>query len=109
VDDKIRTCNFGIRTEIKRTIVVFGWVGTVGPHILPDFPGEIEVVDHVWRNCTVVQFIGGGVVPSLARVDKTIDVGRVDLDIAATVVVSHVARGGGGVGRATIPLWILGI
>ena len=88
-EDKVHTCNIGVRTEIKRTIVVSGRVGTVGRNILPDFPGEIEVGDHVLRDRTVVQFEGLGVEPIVVvRESEALDVGRVDLDVT---VVSHVA------------------
>lgn len=44
---EIRTCDFGVWTEIKRTVVVFGRAGTVGSNVLLDLTCEIEVVYHV--------------------------------------------------------------
>ena len=45
IGDEIHTCNFGVWTEIKGTIVVSGRVGAVGGNIPPDL-GEIEAIDH---------------------------------------------------------------
>ena len=47
MDGEIHTGDIGVRTEIKGTVVVPGWVGTVGRDVLPNFLGKIEVVDHV--------------------------------------------------------------
>ena len=95
-DDETHTCNIRVWTEVKGTIVILGWIGTVGRNILLDFQSEIEVVDHVLRDCTVAGLEGGGVGPIVdTRGPETFGVGRVgyDGDVAATV--SHVARGEG--------------
>ena len=47
MDGEVHTGDIGVRTEIKGTVVVFGRAGTVGRDVLPDFLGEIEVVDQV--------------------------------------------------------------
>ena len=47
MDGEVHTGDIGVRTEIKGTVVVPGWVGTVGRDVLPNFLGKIEVVDHV--------------------------------------------------------------
>ena len=47
MDGEVHTGDIGVRAEIKGTVVVFVWAGTVGRDVLPDFLGEIEVVDQV--------------------------------------------------------------
>lgn len=94
-DDKIHTCNIRVWTEVKGTIVILGWVGTVGRNILLNFHGEIEVVDHILRDCTAACLEGGGVGPIVdTRELETFDVGRVDYGVVAATV-SHIARGEG--------------
>ena len=46
---KVRTCDFGVRTEIEWTIVVSGGVCTVCGNILRDVQGEVEAVDRLLR------------------------------------------------------------
>ena len=98
--DKLHTSDIGIRTEIKGTVIVFGWAGTVGCNILPDFLGEIEVVDHVLRDRAIVRDKSGGVKARVViREGETFDVWGENWDIRT---VSHVASGeGSSVGSGT--------
>ena len=98
--DRIPTCNFGVRTEIKRAIVVSRRVCTVGGEVLPDSPlGEIQEVYHVLGDCAVVQFEGGGVETLIVvRDGKALDVRRPNPGIVYTVV-GHMVRGRGNGGR----------
>ena len=94
-DDKIHTCNVRVWTEVKGTIVILGWVGTVGRNILLNFHSEIEVVDHILRDRTAVCLEGGRVGRIIVtRELETFDVGRVDYGVVAATV-SHIARGEG--------------
>ena len=91
----VHTCNFGVWAEIKWTIVVSRRVGTVGRNVLPDLAGEVEVVHHVLRDGTVVQFEGGGVEALIVvRNSKTLDVRWPNSGIVEAAV-SHIARGRG--------------
>ena len=98
----IHTGDVGVRTEIKGTIVVFGWTGTVCRNILPNLLGKIEVVDHVLRDRAVVRDERGGVEARIViRHGETFDVWRENWDVRT---VSHVTRGEGGIESATRPL-----
>ena len=52
------TCNFRVRTEVKGTIVVLGWVDTVGSEIFLDVLSEIEEADHTLLDCTILSLDG---------------------------------------------------
>lgn len=86
---RFHTCNVGVWTEIKRTIVVSWRVGTVGGNVPTDPVGKIEEVYHVLRDCTVVLFERCRVEAVIVvRDSKTLNVRRPDCGIVAV----HVER-----------------